>query len=509
MNFLKILSILLFVFSFPLFAFAQGNTQNSGSISTGQSSQQNFLPACSTKFSITGPREIRANTAQEYWIQSDKTQELPFGNFIIEYNNEKIRQSVEREKLSYTFPSAGNAKITLKLDKNVHQCEGEISTEIHIYSEQIVYLGKERAELSDPNLSQIFREKSVLFEPNFVGNNFKIEEQPLIWNSLSNADIIILNTGDSVGLFSDIEKLQRLKEIPFSKKKIYIISSYQKNFLSKVLASSLAHLEIENISLISTDQLNTLLNQWSYGNNREVTLGERLSYEKKGFAFTMNSFLEYLAYSGFSYQFLGFLLSLAVVAVVFNIFKQVIGFDVFSIYYPILLAIIISQFGLPFSLAFICIAIISFVVVKLLSDKIQLLFNAKKSFLISVYILFTFLFLGIDNVLGLGIFKSSMFESSLSIIAIFAILFIVEKIIENVKIFSKSGFFLILQYIFVVACAYFILTNTQLQYFLISYPDLIFVIVVINFLIWRYMGLQLVEYIRFLPILRSLEREEE
>lgn len=507
MRFLKKFFILFLLLLLPTLAFAQNN-ENILSQNT-EITPSVVFPACEKNFSLTGPRQVRVNTSHEYGLQSEDSQILPFGKFIVEYNNETAEYSAEREKLPYTFTAAGKAKITLKLDKNVHQCEGDLTTEIEVFSEQVLYLGADRSELSDANMSEVFREKSVLFEPIFVGNNFKIEDQPAVWNSLANADIVVLATGDSIGLFSDIEKLQRLKEISFSKKRFYIISHYQKNFLSKVLASSLAHLKIENISLISSDQFNTLLNKWSYGDDRSATLGERLSYEKSTFAFTMNSFLEYLAYAGVSYQFLGFLLALAVVAVVFNIFKQVIGFDVFSIYYPMLLAIIASQMGLSFSVAFIALAVLAFVIVKFISEKIQLLFNAKKSFLISVYILLVFLALGFDNIFGLSVFRSSMFESPLAIIAIFTILFIVEKIIENIKIFSKSGVFLIVQYIFIVAIAYFILQNTALQYFLISYPDLIFVIVIVNFMIGRYMGLQIVEYIRFLPILKSLDTEEE
>lgn len=503
----KILFSFFLAIFLPFSAIAQEESQTTES--TGSVVVSGLSPECNKSFVITGNRQIRANSTQEYGIQNDNGQVLPFGTFYIDYNGEKTENSVEREKLSYTFSQPGKATISLALDENVHQCKGKLTAEIEIFAEKIVYLGVERAELTDANMAQIFREKSVLFEPIFTGENFKLENQPNILSSLTNADIIVINSRDVITIFNDIEKMQRLRESSFSQKKFFIISDYQKNFLSKVLASPLAHLKIDNISVISSDQLNTLLNQWSWGNNRSVTLGEHLSYEKSGFAFTMNSFLEYLAYAGISYEFLGFLLTLAVVAVVFNIFKQVIGFDVFSIYHPMLLAIIISQIGLAFGLAFILIAVISFYIVKFITNKIQLLYNARKSFLISVYILMTLLALSLDNVLGTGFFYSTMFESPLAIIAIFAILFIVEKIIENIKFFSKSGIFLIIQYIFVVAVACLILQSKSLQYFLISFPDLIFVIVIVNFLVGRYMGLQIVEYIRFLPILRSLDSEEE
>ena len=71
----------------------------------------------------------------------------------------------------------------------------------------------------------------------------------------------------------------------------------------------------------------------------------------------------------------------------FNVLKQVIGLDTFALYYPLLLAVIIAQMGYVFSGVFVIVAIVSILIVKKITDKIQLLVNARKAFLISVYVL--------------------------------------------------------------------------------------------------------------------------
>lgn len=53
-----------------------------------------------------------------------------------------------------------------------------------------------------------------------------------------------------------------------------------------------------------------------------------------------------------------------------------------------------------------------------------------------------------------------------------------------------------------------IFSSRSLQYFLISYPDVIFLIVIANLLVGRYTGLQVVEYFRFSPVLRNISEEE-
>lgn len=223
------------------------------------------------------------------------------------------------------------------------------------------------------------------------------EDISAVWPLLERADIVIFGYADVLELFSEMEKIQKVRHIDFSTKRLYIVSAQSRSFLSKVLASPLASLGATHISLISEEQFHTLLTRWSLGENRHATLGEELSYEKKNFSFTLSSFLEYLAYSGVSYQFLGYLLVLAVVALVINILRQVVGFPVFGIYAPILMGIIWTQLGTSFTGVFFLIAGLSFLSGEYITHRIHLLFNAKRALLISLYILFIFLVIGLDN----------------------------------------------------------------------------------------------------------------
>lgn len=269
----KLLFFFISVFLTLLTSFSV-SAQESRDSSTGSTIDGVISAKCSDLYAISGPAQLKVNTAAEYSLSdiNGKTV-LPFGSFSLVTATGSESQKVEREKLVHSFSAPGTTKIILSLDKNVHQCDGELETEIQSFRHSIVYLGTEMPELKNASRSTLFREKSILFEPIFVGNNFKLEEQSSVVNSLSNADIMVFHLTDILGVFSDLEKINKIKDTSFSQKQIYIISPYQKTFLSKVLASTFANLGIvENVSLITTDQLNTLLNQWSYEDNHNTTL---------------------------------------------------------------------------------------------------------------------------------------------------------------------------------------------------------------------------------------------
>lgn len=79
---------------------------------------------------------------------------------------------------------------------------------------------------------------------------------------------------------------------------------------------------------------------------------------------------------------------------------------------------------------------------------------------------------------------------------------------EDINIWSKSGFVSFIQFIIISLLTYLVLSSTGLQQFLISYPDSLFGILILNFIIGRYTGLQLFEYIRFTPLIKKLQEEE-
>ncbi len=95
------------------------------------------------------------------------------------------------------------------------------------------------------------------------------------------------------------------------------------------------------------------------------------------------------------------------------------------------------------------------------------------------------------------------------------LLFVVEKLFEDVAQFFSWGFLkMFIHFLIIVGIVYGILTLRDIQYFFLSHPEIILVVLLLNILVGRFTGLQLVEYIRFIPLIRKLidnkdEEEEE
>lgn len=313
-----------------------------------------------------------------------------------------------------------------------------------------------------------------------------------------------------LGFFSDIVKLQKIKQVNFSKKKIYIISNFSRSFLSKVLASSLSQIGATKVFLISEDQFYSIIARLSTGEKNDMNIGQELSYEKSGQVYSLGGFVEFLAYAGFSYQLLASLLMITFVVLILNILKQVVGFNVFGIYYPVLLALTIVSIGRSGALVFMLIGFVSIVIVNLFSKKVHLLLHAKRALLISLYIMLFLFVLGIDNFFELSFINYSIFDNSLVIFPLFIIVILADKIFqEDIHMFGKIGMFDMLQYAIVTLVIYGLFEYKTLRYFLISYPDIIILVVFLNIVVGRYMGLQAFEYFRFSPLLRKLNEEEE
>lgn len=301
------------------------------------------MPAlCEGVYTLNGPDNIRINTLAEYTLSSTLGLPLPQAGEYVIRSEEGEEIKTYQDKLIHHFAHPGLYTIELRNIEGGAVCEGVIKKEVSVYRNVIVYIGDDTAGINDAEMASVFRVKSTNFMTiPTTAPDFHMESES-VWNAIAHADTLIFEHADILDLFSALERMQRLREMNFSEKKIYVISSYSRAFLSKVLASSLAKTGIQDISLISNDQLNTLLRYWSFGDNPDATLGETLSYEKSGFIFTLSTFLEFLAYSGVSYQVLGFLLSISCVALVYNFCKQIIGIYVFGMYYPLVFAVLLT-----------------------------------------------------------------------------------------------------------------------------------------------------------------------
>lgn len=466
---------------------------------------------CSELFRLEWPSEVKVDSTHEYQIVSTGSGNMDFSSGVV-YTLRRDKKVVEiirdREKYLRYFTTPWMVSLEANIWWSFQSCEWNVKKEIRVYASVFTYIWVERTWI-DTGIRDIFEKNNILYK-NYTGKNSlsQAEKAIDIWNDIDQSNILVVWSTDILWFFSDIVKLQKTKELNFSTKQIYIISEYSRSFLSKVIAFPLSQLWANKVALISEDQLYVLLTRAATTNEGEYAIWQVLSYEKSKTIYSLSGFLEFLAYSGFSYQLIAFLLSLTLVVLILNFLKQVVWFNVFGIYYPILFAITISSLWLS-AFLFIAIGFIAITLVNIFSKRVHLLLHAKRSLLISLYIALFLLILGVDNFFELSIIRYSIFDNILIIFPLFITVILADKIFqEDIKLFSRSGLLDVFQYGIITFIIYELVEYKTLQYFLISYPDIVILIIFLNILVGRYIGLQVFEYFRFSPLLRKLSEEE-
>lgn len=466
---------------------------------------------CNDIFQIDGSSQVRVDSTHEFQILPTASGANDFTGKIIYtlYRGNKMVETVsDRDKYLRYFTTPWTVLLEARVENEANNCQWILQKEIRVYNNFLTYIGIERPGI-DEWIREMLEKQDILYRSHILKVNLSQSDNVLeIWGNIEKSDIFIVGNSDILGFFSDIVKLQKSKQVNFSKKRVYIISDFSRSFLSKIIASPLSQIGATKVFLISNDQFYGLLTRIGSGDANIHEIWQELSYEKSKTIYSLSGFLEFLTYSGFSYQLIAFLLSLTFVVLMLNVLKQIVGLNVFWIYYPILFAITLSILGYS-TLIFVGIWFISLLLVNIFSKQVHLLIHAKRALLISLYIALFLFILGIDNYFELSIINYSVFDNPYIIFPLFIAIILADKIFqEEINVFSGIGMIDLLQYGIVTGIIYGCMEFKTLQYFLISFPDVIILVIFLNIIIGRYMWLQLFEYFRFSPLLRKLNEEE-
>lgn len=500
--------IILFL---PIFSFAEtGVTIPSGSETQSEVIPPQYAGICTSFYQFVWPSQVKVGSSHEYSISTWSGWDVT-GNIVYTLKRDGITiENIKgREKYLRYFTTPWEIIIEASITNTPILCEGNLIKRVRVYGSTLMYIGDDLS-LIKTGMADILEKNDILLQNSLDKAILsQDDESQTVLNLIDQSDILVIGSQDILGFFSNIVKYQKIKPVAFEKKKIYIISKFSKPFLSKVIASSLSQIGATRVFLISENQFYSIITRLSTGQKEIFSIWEELSYEKWNTVYSLSGFIEFLAYAGFSYQLLSILLSITFIVLVLNFLKQIVGFNVFGIYYPVLFALVAVSLGFSTAFMFICIGFTSIILVNLFSKKIHLLLHAKRALLISIYILFLLLVLWVDNFFEFSLIDYSIFDNPLVIFPLIITIILSDKIFqEDINMFGKSWIVDIFQYGIITFVIYELFEYKTLQYFLISYPDFIILVVLLNILVGRYMWLQVLEYFRFAPLLRKLDEEE-
>lgn len=193
------------------------------------------------------------------------------------------------------------------------------------------------------------------------------------------------------------------------------------------------------------------------------------------------------------------ILLLPIIATLLAFSRQILGVKAFGIYTPSIITLAFLASGLVYGLVVFLVVLISGSITRIVMKKFRLLFLPRMA------IVLTAVALAVIALLGIGARFNQTALVSISIFPILIMISIVEKFVTaQIEKGMKQSLILSLETLVLSIIGYFVLSWGPLRDFVLAYPEIIFVTIVINIGLGKWAGLRLSEYFRFREVRRYL-----
>jgi len=198
------------------------------------------------------------------------------------------------------------------------------------------------------------------------------------------------------------------------------------------------------------------------------------------------------------------ILILPIIATLVAFTRQIIGFKSLGIYTPSIIAVLFLYTGLKYGLAIFILTLIVGTVGRIIARHVRIAYLPRMAMVLTVIFLSVF----VAFVLGAYFHKTGLLE--MTVFPILVMVLLTEKFISvQIERGNKGAAMLVLETLVLAIGCYF-LTNWQvLRTFVLSYPEIVLLTLVINYLVGKWTGLRLFEMYRFRKVIKNVELAEK
>ncbi|MBU1119284.1 PKD domain-containing protein [Patescibacteria group bacterium] len=327
------------------------------------------------------------------------------------------------------------------------------------------------------------------------------------WTSSANIGLNVLSsfgvqTEDSPG-------------IDFSRKGIVVITDKNLSTVARIAQSTFDVLGPELIILTKPAALEAVIDARVSENvvsevyrtgveNVQIGIHSERAVEKLGITNFLSYTINFLINNGVSTENVTLLLLLPVIATIIAFVRQVLGVKMLGIYIPSLLSLTFVATGIKYGLFIFIVLLAVATLLRLLLKKTKIQYLPRMAIVLTVTA-FAILTL---FVVGSLTKRTGIIE--LSIFPILILVILVERFIEvQIEKGFKDALRLSFETIVVSIACYFLINWESLKTFIIAYPEVILLTVVINIIVGKWVGLRLSEYFRFREISKFIKERGE
>ncbi|MBI4235012.1 PKD domain-containing protein [Candidatus Peregrinibacteria bacterium] len=436
----------------------------------------------------------------------------------------------EGVEVLHNYKTPGKYTITLTITDGKET--STVTSEVFAYSKSVILItdhkeAQERIEL----LKKYGEEKGVYLKiidsfgssTEFISEEVLTKKMNQAAEEIKKSAQIIAWTKENAGLNALSRYLQsnqkRLSAKSLVQKNIVVIEN-DIDINSNRIQRQFELIQPKNIIVTQEFAINFLLNtKTDQDFIRALEEGgyEYIIINEKSGKLTPLNFMSYLfnilITSGVPDNTIALLLLLPIIATVVAFMKQVVGVTTFGIYTPSIITLSFLVIGMYAGLLTLTAAITVGALSRPVLKRIRTLFVPRMAVVITVVSLTLFLILIASNYLGL-------FDAQFLSIAIFPMLILSTLVEKFVSVRTDKGLTsaisLMAATVLVSIIAYFIVGGeinlgfaiikfSFIKNLIMSYPELVLLLIVINILLGRWSGLRILERIRFREVLRHIE----
>ena len=516
----KILILIFTFFPFVVFATWELNTLNGIQINYDINIDEEIKKTYKPEISINTNYEINLETLEENLKIINPTK-----NFSFVWNLKwASTQSGSVFKRTFSEKWEKELELTIKEtlkgsnDENDEKIIFNKTYEILVYEKSFFLIYSDEIDKNDVNSYIDFSKKDGVFintlwplnktdiELTNITNN--IENYEKLWWLKSDFIIVWWARDFIFNILSNINRELIINQNTQKKYNIISLSNYNINILSSYLRNFLANkFWINKLVLLNENSKYLILKQ-----NLISDLEKELTENKHDFIdinlknnevnnlFFISKFINNLSNLWYSTTNIYIFLIIPIILTIIVVFKHFIWFSPIWITIPLFLTLLFLKIWFFLSLFLIFLYICLNLFLSLIIDRYNLLYAPKIVFLIIINFIFFILFINIG-------YSLNLISLNLSDILYFVIFIIIsEKIIniitsKDLLEYKESFFYTILIWVF----SFTILKINSIKVLMLSYPEIILLLIPINFMIWRFSWLRITEYFRFKEIIKNIE----
>ena len=328
---------------------------------------------------------------------------------------------------------------------------------------------------------------------------------------ISNADTISIWTTRGSGINALTRLVRERPEIQeFVKDKtIVVISDKNLKTVGRIMQSNFDIIKPKQIVLTREYELNNLIRSSSseaFVEDLASGVSEYRIIDAETRRVGIWNFISYLVNfmiaQGIPSNTIVLLLMLPVIATIIALLKQVIGITTFGLYTPAIITLSFLALGLKFGLTILIIILATGAILRKALERMRLLHIPRIAILFTISTFILLLMLAFGTYAGVR---------ELATIAVFPMLIMTTLAEKFVSAQSGKGVYaailLMIETTVVSLICYWVVEWQYLQNLMLSYPEILLLLIVVNLALGRWTGLRIFEYIRFREVMRHAEEE--